>query len=524
MPQIDVFQKEPNVYITEAATQPNIPTGVGTSIGAMLGVTLWGPVGQQVLVDSLAMWESIFGSYISAGYPAQKQVKMFFKNGGKYLRFVRVVHLATSTDLSTKTSVSAFATLNGTNSTARIVVQAKYDGALGNNITVKVDVASNLVSGDIRIGVYNSGSLAEAVYDNLSLDVNSASYFKNIVNGLSNWITLIDTSNVTLVSVSLTTSMLATLTLGTNGLASLAGSDYVGDNSAGNGVKAFNGIDENLLIANVDMTSEPIALLVDKELGRWCDNDRPFNFAILATPASLKLTNSYANLATYVTATLALDSPRSALYHPWLIDEDDGEYISPVGAVMGVYSRFAADVNKGVWWSPAGTDAKLYGHAGLSTSISSSVAGQLNEKSVNLIKNVVGVGTAIWGARTLAISKARDFRYIGPRLNTSNLELVLAVGTMWAVLRPNDAMLRSQITQAVENVLYKRWTDGGLDGATKALAYRIACDDTNNTQLTKNSGIVVCQVGIRNKQTAEFIWFNVAQLSSGSFTISEGGA
>lgn len=521
MAQIDVYQKEPNVYITEAATLPPIPSGSGSSIGAMFGVTTWGPVGQEVLVDSLSAWERIFGEYISADYPAQKQVKMFFKNGGKYLRFVRVVHFSDIDDNTTKASISALGTILGTNSAARIVINGKYDGALGNDISVEVADASNGVSGDIQITVKKDGVLAEPVYDNLSLDVSAQGYFKTIVNGMSKYVVLTDTSNVSLVSVTL--SSIVTLVSGDNGLTGLVGADYEGSDEAGNGLTAFNGIDENLLIAQVDMASEAMVISITKELARWCDEDRLFNFQIASVPPSLKLANDYSSLSTYAMTTLALDSPRTAFYAPWIMDEDDGEYVSPCGAIMGVYARFANDTNKGIWWSPAGTDAKLYGIAGIAVKFGSSVAGLLNETKVNLLKTLPGIGPVIWGARTTSITKERDFKYIGARLNTSNLELLLALNTMWAVLKPNDAFLRSQIGQTATTIVNKRWRDGGLDGATPALGYRVVCDDTNNDAGTKAAGIVACQVGILNKQTAEFIWFNVAQLSSGSFSVTEGG-
>lgn len=512
MAQLNVFQKEPNIYITEAASPPPPPSGAPLGVGAMFGVAEWGPVGQATLVESLAEFERIFGGYISTTYPSYKQVKKFFVNGGKTLYFTRIVHYTTISDASTKTSGQAIATLVDASSAARIIVRGKYDGAKGNRLRVEVEAGTAGITNEYKFTVKLDGVIAEPAYDNLSLDTTANNYFLNVINNSSSWVVTSEGSSV--LALSLALSSLATLVGGTNGLTALATTDYIGDADAQTGIKAFNVIDEPIMIAcpDADITTD---VLIRKEIGRWLDNDKPFNFGILCVP------NSHTPVAaiSFVSNTLSLDCPRAAVYWPWIQDEDDNTYIAPTGAIMGVFARFANDITKGIWWSPAGTEAYMYGVKGIEYKAGADAAGKLNEKSINCLK-VQPAGVCIWGARTLAKAKVADFKYIGPRLNTSNIEYLILNNTSWAVLRPNDEMLWQQITSTVKQILNRRWQDGGLDGTTPSTAYQIVCDGTVNTQAQKNAGIVVCQVGIRNKQTAEFIWFNISQLSS-SATVTE---
>jgi hypothetical protein len=508
MAQLNVFQKEPNIYITEAASPPPTPSGGPLGVGAMFGVAEWGPVGVATPVYSFAEWQRIFGGYVSATYPSYKQVKKFFLNGGQTLYFTRVVHYTTITDPGTYTSVKALATLVDASSAARLLVKGKYTGAKGNSLRVELEVPTLGVSGEFKMSVKLDGALIEPPYDNMSLDTQAVNYVKRAVEFNSNWIEIVEGSSVANLSIALNT--LVTLVGGTNGLTTLGAADYIGDSIAQNGIAAFNIVEEPLLIACPD-AAVTTAVSIPKEIGRWCDNTRVLNFGILAVPAS----HSPVAAISFVSSTLSLDSPRCAIYYPWILDEDDGTYISPEGAIMGVYARFANDTGKGVWWSPAGMEANLYGVAGVEYKVASDAAGRLNEKSVNCLK-ITPSGVNIWGGRTLAIAKVADFKYIGPRLNTSNIEYLISRNTSWAVLRPNDEMLWMQLKSVIDMVLRRRFLDGGLDGKKASDAFSIVCDDTVNTQAQKTAGIVVCQIGIRNKQTAEFLWFNIAQLGTGA--------
>lgn len=623
MAEFDSYQKEPGLYMTEAASPPPPPTGIAVGTGAMMGVAQWGPIDVPMLVTSFAQWVRLFGNYISSTYPSYKQVKKFFKNGGARLWFKRIVHFTDITDRTTKVSLPAIGyiydslktpasiadpvaggsnagddtaaksgTYTGTQSgtfrvkvttagaygvgvvtiyftpsggsevtvgtempasgtpfemdngamlaltdggdtnltlddewtiavtaeaytTAdrRIAVTALYDGSRGNDITIDVAEGSLGVSGEFKLTVLEGGELAEPSWDNLSLDVDAPNYFKSVVNGNSRFVILDEVSgNINPVG----TPQTATMAGGDDGLTGLVASDYIGDPEAETGIQAFRVATTEPINIGCPDTDMQESATIRKEMARFVDNDMVTSFAILVMPKG-KTPDA---AITYQNATLTTDSPRSAIYYPWVIDEDDNEVISPLGALMGLYARYASDINKGIWWSPAGTEARLLGIVGLERLIGAVNAGALNEKRVNCLKFIDTIGVVSWGSRTMAIAKAADFKYIGARLNTSDIEARVLKNTLWAPHRPNDQDLWDDVGRTCKSICNLRYLNGGLDGETKEEAYGVICDKTINTQTTKNKGLVVVRVGIRNKQTAEFIWFNVTQFASGG-TITE---
>jgi hypothetical protein len=392
----------------------------------------------------------------------------------------------------------------------RIKAMALYDGALGNDLTIDVSEGTLGVAGEFKLEIKLSGELIENAWDNLSLDVDAPNYFKNIVNGSSRYIWLDEMPNVNDLNLSQT----ATLDGGDDGLTGLADSDYIGDPTAETGLQAIKVVTADPL--NIGCPDEDVkeTALVRKEISRFVDYDMKTSFGISVAPEGY----TPEEVLTFQDTVLTTDSPRSALYYPWIIDEDDNTLISPMGSLMGMFARFAEE--KGIWYSPAGTEARLLGTSGLERRIGSTNAGRLNEKRINVLKWLDGIGVVSWGSRTLAIATVADFKYIGVRLNTSDIEARVLRNTLWAVHRPNDENLWVAITRTVNQILNTRYLEGGLDGDTIDQAYQVICDKSINTQKVKNQGLVKCRIGLWNKQTAEFIWFTVTQFASGG-TITE---
>lgn len=625
----DPFNKEPGVYITEAASPPPPPSGVPKSTGAMFGVTKWGPVGEAVFVISFAEWVRLFGEFISDVYPAHTQVKKYFQNGGVRLYFTRITHYTDITDPDTVAALAAIGyvfddaetdaeiatsaadggnggdegagtsggtytgatdgiytvevttggayggtaevtitsdvvgdtgptTVNPADDVAfavgtkgvtlklsdggdtsltagdiwtvavtaqayvtndrRIKCTAKYPGLVGNGLTIALSAGTNGVAGEFALTVYLDGDIAEVKWDNLSLTIGATNYFLTVINNKnsgSEFIIVEDLKDTNSDPVGLTQNDVP-FSGGDNGLTSLVDADYIGDAVAQTGIQAFSILEFPLIISCPDEDVKA-TVLVRKEIARFVNNDHKLSFALLIVPRSL----SPAAALTFQNNTLATDCERAALYYQWGIDEVDGKVVSTIGAMMGVYARFANNKNKGIWWSPAGTTATLLGFSGLDKKVGPTNAGMLNENRINVFKIVIGVGIICNGSRTMAIARAADFKYIGARLNTSDIESRLLKNTRWASQRPHGSRLYKDISTVVKAILNRRFKEGGFDGDSIAEAYKFLCNSTNNTQVEKNAGIVKVAVGIKNLQTAEFIWFNISQLASGG-TLSEG--
>lgn len=506
MSNLNVTELEPGVHLTETPTPSPPAEQVSVGVGALFGVANWGPVGEAVRVNSLAEWMRVFGGYISATYPSYKHVRKFFQNGGATLYFTRIMHMTDVTDPSTYTGVQSTGNIMDTAGTPTVlfVAKGKYRGAtIGNDITVVISASTDGVSGHFKLSVKDDAlNDLETAFDNLSSDPADSRYAPTVVNAGSRYIVLSAGAG----TAAINTTQTVALASGDDGLTSLADADYTGNAVAQTGIHVFNAVDNPLVVGCPDKADA----VVQKYVATWCDTIRPLNFGVLVIPSGTTITGA----ETFRQTTLNVDSPRVALYYQWIIDQEDGAALSPLGAIMGVYSRYDTDVNKGVWWSPAGTAAKLEYVTGVAIPIGSDAAGVLNEIGVNCLKIVPNVGVCVWGSRTQAITLVTDFKYIGARRNTSDIEARILANTLWAVHRPNDSLLWKDISVTVSQILNKRYLAGGLDGNTAEEAYAVKCDSDINTAVEKAAGLVVVQVGIRNKQTAEFVWFNVSQMAA----------
>ena len=521
MANLDTFQLAPGVYFTEAAAPPPPPSGVAQGVAAMAGVTKTGPFGTAVTCYSFADWNRIFGGFVSSSYPSYKHVKKFFQNGGGRIDFIRVAHYTDYTDDDTLTAAYATGDIMDGESTPaeRITVYGKYMGEYYNDITLDVSAGSNGVSGEFKI-VIKLDTVKVEEYDNLSTDVDADNYFETVVNHPNTgslYIMLEDTANTEAVGTSQTG---ITLSSGDDGLADLDKNDYLGDPTAETGIELLGQIDQGVNIyipdATVNTTGTEHVDIV-KGVDAFIQARHKTSFQIIVVPEG----KTPAQAITWMTSDLALDSPYYAAYYEFCVDSDTGSLLSPGGAICGLYARYATAAGKGVWWSPAGYDAQLRGFSGIERKVNGTNLGLLNESRVNAIKILLGKGVTVYGSRTGTISRQAHFKYIGARKNTSDIEDRLQKSTQWAPQRPNDAALWRDITLVGNTILRERWIEGGLDGQGKGDAWVFVCDGSVNTQQTKNQGLVVCKVGIRNKQTAEFIWFNIDQLSSGG-SVDEG--
>lgn len=401
--------------------------------------------------------------------------------------------------------------------TDRIDILSKYDGAFYNDLSVKVAPSSLGVVGEFKVTVVDAlEEPVETTFDNLSLDTLAANYFINIVNNDftgSEFIRLADTVDTDPVA----TLQVAALSAGDSGLVGLVKEDYIGDPTGETGVEGFNQIEDNLVIGcpDHDDTSDSAAVTSAVDVFVQARHNKSFQVK------SSRKGQVPAQVKTFQLTTLALDSPFYALYYPWILDSDDDNVLSPTGAVIGLYARFADLPQFGIHFSPAGNAATLNGVSGIERVVGTVNAGILNENRINLIKAKEGIGVVVFGARTGSITRAADFKYIGERLNTSFIERFVEINTEFAVLRPNDTVLYQQITAIVSDFLRNHWLGGALDGSSRDAAFRVICNNEVNTDTTRQAGLVVAKIGIRNKRTAEFIWFNVTQLASGGSTIEE---
>jgi uncharacterized protein len=212
---------------------------------------------------------------------------------------------------------------------------------------------------------------------------------------------------------------------------------------------------------------------------------------------------------------LASERGYAALYYPWLVITNPAGagtlQVPPSGHVAGVYAR--TDNDKGVHKAPA-NEAVRGGVVALERTLSDGEQGPLNEVGVNVIRRFPGVGTRVWGARTIATST--QWRYVNVRRLTLFVEESIQEGTVFAVFEPNTQGLWKKVKFQVDEFLTRVWKDGALFGATAEQAFRVRVDEELNPPGLRALGQLVIEVIIIPATPAEFVVFRIIQDPTGA--------
>jgi hypothetical protein len=130
-------------------------------------------------------------------------------------------------------------------------------------------------------------------------------------------------------------------------------------------------------------------------------------------------------------------------------------------------------------------------------------------EGINVIRNRINYGIAIWGARTLSHDPA--WRYVNVRRLFNYVETSLVNGLQWAVFQANNRLLWESVKREVIQFLVGIWKSGGLFGDTQSQAFRVTCDETNNSNETIAQGYLYVRVEIAPVRPGEFIVIEIAQ-------------
>lgn len=193
---------------------------------------------------------------------------------------------------------------------------------------------------------------------------------------------------------------------------------------------------------------------------------------------------------------------RAAAYHPWVMVGGVG--VPPSGAVAGVIAR--TDGERGVWKAPAGVG--VHGLDGLTQAVDARLSHALNQLGVNPLREFVGRGRQVWGARTLAaaeqtVDPAR--RYLNVRRLTDHILTSLAAGLAFVRHEQSDVALWRRVRQLTEEFLLELWRQGALAGGKTEQAYFTRCGPGETmTQAGVEAGVVVLEVGFAPVRSAEF--------------------
>lgn len=180
--------------------------------------------------------------------------------------------------------------------------------------------------------------------------------------------------------------------------------------------------------------------------------------------------------------------------------------LPPSGAMAGIYT--AVDNERGVWKAPA--NISVNGVIKPVVNITHEEQEDLNVdaiagKSVNAIRTFPGIGTLVWGARTLD-GNSLDWRYINVRRSMIMLEQSIKLALRSYVFEPNDANTWVTVKSMIVHFLTEKWKQGALAGAAPEDAFSVHVGlGTTMTSVDILEGRMLVSVKLAIVRPAEFI-------------------
>lgn len=184
----------------------------------------------------------------------------------------------------------------------------------------------------------------------------------------------------------------------------------------------------------------------------------------------------------------------------------DANILPPSGAMAGVMTTI--DNEQGVWEAPANTS--IVGAVSLPINLSDSQQAGINVdavtgKSINAIRLFNGIGILVWGARTLD-GNSQDWRYLSVRRTMIMLEQSCKLAAHAYVFQPNVKNTWEAVKAMISGFLTTIWKAGGLQGASPADAFSVACGlGTTMTSDDILNGFMNVTVKVAVVHPAEFI-------------------
>jgi phage tail sheath protein FI len=206
------------------------------------------------------------------------------------------------------------------------------------------------------------------------------------------------------------------------------------------------------------------------------------------------------------------ESSFAALYYPWIYVKQAGVNVTclvpPGGHVAGIYAR--TDIEVGVHRAPA--NQVVEGAVGLEGTMKSYQQDSLNLQGINNIRNFVGRGIRVWGARTLSSDPTK--KYVNVCRLLIYLEQSIKKGTEWVVFEPNNDATWAKLKATIENFLTQKWETGMLLGTKQQEAYFVECGKTTMTQNDIDNGRLIVLIGVAPVKPAEFIILKINQTTA----------
>jgi hypothetical protein len=460
-------------------------------------------------------------------------VYQYFQNGGRNAIIIRVYNGTAGSATATATTGFEFAASNpgewGNNLQVEIGIENPDDirdlvdaeEALERSGTTSVNTLFNLIVKE-KTGPNDPNPAVRETFRNLSAKSSSPKFVTRILQEQSS---LIRATQVPTPPTQPAAAAAIDFQNGSDG-ADLTSANIIG--TAGppkTGLFTVEDIDLfNILcippyIGTLDTTTPPdmYTAVYPAALG-YCERKRAI--LILDTPVEW---NSANQPVTNIdgSAFRPLRHRNAVVYFPSIIapdpkDDNNLRPFVPCGALAGVMAR--TDSERGVWKSPAGIEATLFGVPDLKVNLTNDENGALNQLGVNCLRVMPPAGIVVWGARTMRGPDrlADQWKYLAVRRTALYIEESLYRGTQWVVFEPNDEPLWAQIRLNVGAFMHNLFRQGAFQGTSPKEAYFVKCDKETTTQYDIDRGVVNIIVGFAPLKPAEFVILQIQQITRSS--------
>jgi uncharacterized protein len=396
--------------------------------------------------------------------------------------------------------------------------EGKTDGSYANGLRPKIEDATNGVAGEFNVVVLSNGIIVES-FPNLSMDDEAPNYVVTVINstrGGSNLIKAIDLDAATEAPDDRPANGTYTMANGSDGLTSLADTDFIGSSVGKTGIRAFDTTEtlRTLIIPGRATSAVHNAMTTYAEITR-----RGTMFAILACPSGLdasSMVDYVKNQAQLkeLTEFAAIHWPRVTIVNPSKSVYGSAETltIEASGHIAGLLARNDNARPGGVYEAPAGIEfGRLVGVVGLETD---EVKDETKRDLVfpELINPIVaypGTQVHIDGARTL--KSTGPFPTIGERRGVIFIETSIQAGLLFAKHRKIKASLLAQLDRAVRAFLLVQLRNGAFasDEPKKAffVDFSVALNPPSEGFVRRVNG----RIGLATAKPAEFIVLRFSQ-------------
>lgn len=499
----------PGVYVEEVSSGSKPIAGVGTAVGAFVGIAEKGATDKAVLVTNWSQYVSEFGGFLPNAYLSYA-VYNFFAEGGTSCYVARAI---------AEDAAKASVTIKDRDNQDLYTISARSEGDWGNRISVLMEQSDNGKAGCFTLTVkYMENPNFHNEYVGEDPEGEIVERFENIytynikdkVNDVSAFINvdlLITLSKDTELKMPSITGLVQPLTGGKEGNSN-NGPKFIGSTNTPAGLNLFDTVDDINIVAVPDKAGDRDFILAALN---YCKQRKDCIF-IADPPHDLTATQ----VKDFKAGTGAFpgnpfNSSYGALYYPWVIINDPltgkKKTVPPSGCVAGTYAY--VDSSRGVHKAPAGiTDGYLDTVVGIERIVTKGEQELLNPTGINVIRSLPE-GICIWGARTLSADS--EWNYVNVRRLMMYIEESVDKGSQWVVFEPNDPSLWGKVKRNLTAFLSRVWKDGALFGAVEEEAFFVKVDEENNPPAVRDAGQLIIEVGVAPVKPAEFVVIRVSQ-------------